>query len=514
MRMKWLLCLSLLLACGVCAQSPDVTATAENAPQTVADLRARLDAVIQQPQYVRGLWGVKVASLDTGRVLYEHNSEKLFSPASNCKLYTVALGLHRLGADYCMKTSLYARKAPDAAGVLDGELMVFGRGDPTMKSPSLTINGLAALDPLVEAVVKAGVKTIRGGVVADSSYVRGPEFGAGWSWDDQQYYYGAEISALTLNDNLLLASIKPGDRAGDPCSITLYPEAPFMEVINRTSTGPTNAGRTISFYRVPSRNVLYVSGRLPLEGKVFTDDVTVHEPAAMFGEFFARALERKGVRVEGGVRTIDWLGRQTNAFNSQDFVELGSVQSLPLREIAAKIQKPSQNLYTDLLLAHVGERSRTGATPRERTSEELGIAEMNKFLVEVGIPRDQFYLEEGSGLSRNNLATPAATVALLQFMSKHPAAEAYKAALPVAGVDGTLRSRMKATAATGNVRAKTGSLRWASSLSGYVTTASGEKLVFSFMVNRFHAVEPTKSTRTDLDAMAVLLADFAGKPES
>jgi len=209
-RMKWLACLSLLLAYGVCAQSPDVTAKAEAAPQTLAELRARLDAVIQQPQYARGLWGVKVASLDTGRVLYEQNSEKLFSPASNCKLYTVALGLHRLGADYRIKTSLYARKAPDASGVLEGELVVFGRGDPTMKSESLTTNGLAALEPLVDAVVKAGIKTIRGGIVADSSYIRGPEFGSGWSWDDQQYYYGAEISALTVNDNLLLASVNPG----------------------------------------------------------------------------------------------------------------------------------------------------------------------------------------------------------------------------------------------------------------------------------------------------------------
>ncbi|HXU75386.1 MAG TPA: D-alanyl-D-alanine carboxypeptidase/D-alanyl-D-alanine-endopeptidase, partial [Methylomirabilota bacterium] len=142
------------------------------------------------------------------------------------------------------------------------------------------------------------------------------------------------------------------------------------------------------------------------------------------------------------------------------------------------------------------------------TSEDLGIQELNRFLAEAGVHRGDVLFEEGSGLSRNNLTTPNATVALLQFMSKHAAAEAFLEALPIAGVDGTLRNRMKNTPAAHNVKAKTGTLRWANSLSGHVTSAAGEHLVFSIMLNRYHDTDPNRSSRSELDAIAVLLASF------
>jgi D-alanyl-D-alanine carboxypeptidase/D-alanyl-D-alanine-endopeptidase (penicillin-binding protein 4) len=172
--------------------------------------------------------------------------------------------------------------------------------------------------------------------------------------------------------------------------------------------------------------------------------------------------------------------------------------------------KPSQNLYTDLLLAHVGEQHRTPQASPNESSEDLGIRELNKFLAEAGVKRSDVYFEEGSGLSRNNLTTPNATITLLQFMSHHKCADAYLNAMPIAGVDGTLRNRMKGTAAAGNVRAKTGTLRWANSLSGHVTTAAGEHLLFSIMLNRYHNSDPNHSARADVDAIAEMLAEFNG----
>jgi len=172
--------------------------------------------------------------------------------------------------------------------------------------------------------------------------------------------------------------------------------------------------------------------------------------------------------------------------------------------------KPSQNLYTDLLLAHVGELHRTVQTSPSETSEELGIRELNKFLAEAGVKKGDVFFEEGSGLSRNNLTTPNATIALLHYMSHHKCAEVYLKSLPIAGVDGTLRNRMKATAAAGNVRAKTGTLRWANSLSGHVTTAGGERLLFSIMLNRYHSSDPSRTARADVDAIAIMLAEFNG----
>jgi D-alanyl-D-alanine carboxypeptidase/D-alanyl-D-alanine-endopeptidase (penicillin-binding protein 4) len=187
------------------------------------------------------------------------------------------------------------------------------------------------------------------------------------------------------------------------------------------------------------------------------------------------------------------------------------MESLPLSVIAGEVLKPSQNLYADLLLAQVGERTRSNTTPPSETSEDLGIAELKKFLTQAGVPDGDVFFEEGSGLSRDNLTTPNATVALLEYMRHHRYAEIYESSLPVAGVDGTLRNRMKGTVAAGNVRAKTGTLRWANSLAGYVTSAAGERLAFCIMLNRYHSAGQGSPARADIDAMAVALAGFAGK---
>jgi len=177
-----------------------------------------------------------------------------------------------------------------------------------------------------------------------------------------------------------------------------------------------------------------------------------------------------------------------------------------MSEIARLIQKPSQNLYTDLLLAHVGEVKRRATARETETSEELGIKELEAFVPQAGIIRGDVLFEEGSGLSRNNLTTARATVALLSYASRQTWRDAFFEALPVAGVDGTLRNRLKETPAAGNLRAKTGSLRWAYSLSGTVPTAAGEKLLFSLMLNRYSPGAGGVGPRAEIDAVASRLA--------
>jgi D-alanyl-D-alanine carboxypeptidase/D-alanyl-D-alanine-endopeptidase (penicillin-binding protein 4) len=192
-------------------------------------------------------------------------------------------------------------------------------------------------------------------------------------------------------------------------------------------------------------------------------------------------------------------------------VVLGETQSPPMRDLVAAFMKPSQNLETDLIFGYIGERRRTATTPAGRTTEELAVAALREFLQAQAVPAEEVRFEEGSGLSRNNLTTANATVALLVRMAQHPAAADFLAALPVAGVDGTVRSRMKGTPAEGNVRAKTGSLRYANTLSGYVTTAAGERLAFSVMLNRNTGQPAGRTARDELDEVAVLLAGFAGR---
>ena len=486
------------------------SAQEQKPPATLVELRQRLADHIGQPKYAAAMWGAKVVSLDTGVTVFEHNPQKLFSPASNSKLYTVALALDRLGADYRIRTSLYSRVKPGRSGTLKGDLILYGRGDPTINA---RLNGgdiYRALEPLVRALTDAGVKRIKGDLVGDESYFRGPPFGSGWVWDDLEYYYGAEVSALTINDNTLQTVVKPGVRVGAPCQLMLQPGTSWLTFSNRTETVEKGGARRLQFYHPLCQNVIYVTGQVPIDATVSTNEVTVHNPAGLFASFFKEALARRGIKVSGKARSASWLDRQAQPLDCGSLVELGSVESPPLRDIAREIEKPSQNLYTDLVLAHVGEKFRTADSRANETSEDLGIRELNKFLAEVGISRGETIFEEGSGLSRDNLTAPNATVALLQYMNRHQCAQAYLGALPIAGVDGTLRNRMKGTPAAGNVRAKTGTLRWANTISGYLTTAAGEHLVFSLMINRYYEARPV---RGDLDTVVVMLAGFTGRTD-
>jgi D-alanyl-D-alanine carboxypeptidase/D-alanyl-D-alanine-endopeptidase (penicillin-binding protein 4) len=518
------------------------SASAQNGKpiQSVAELQQKLTAQVTAPHFAGASWGVKVISLDSGKTLFEHNPQKLFSPASNAKLYTVAAALDQLGGDYRIRTSLYATAPPDQRGTLKGDLIVYGRGAPDFNARRHDGDILRAFEPLVAALTNAGVKRIRGDLVGDESFFRGPPFGSGWAWDDAQYYYGAEISALTANDNYLELAITPGDRVGAPCQLKLSPATSYAVLSNRTETVATGSRTNITLYRPPGDNVTYVLGTMPQDCKGTKEEVTVSNPARLFMTFFAEALARHGIKVTGKIRTVNWLSparrasepvggnaghQRTGAETGAPLVELGVVESLPLREFALEIQKPSQNLYTDLLLAHLGEVKRRGLIPRgssdgsqratppsgapNQTSEDVGGRALREFARKAGIRAEDFHFEEGSGLSRNNLTTPAATIALLQFMDRHPEGAAYRAALPLAGADGTLRSRFKSTPAERNVQAKTGTLRWANSLSGYLRTAAGERLAFCIMLNRYDAPDNERSARREIDALTLLLVSLA-----
>jgi len=464
-----------------------------------------------EPRFQGAMWGVKIVSQDTGEVVFSHEEQKLMSPASNSKLYTVALGLNELGPDYRIKTSLYASKKPNDHGVLAGDLVVYGRGDPAFNAKLHGGDILKALEPLVFALTNAGVSRIKGDLVADETFFRGSAFGSGWAWDDVQNYYGAEISALTINENILELLVKPGAPAGEKpvaAELSLVPSNSYVVLSNRTVTIPAGGTRRITVHRPAGGNVVYVSGQMPIGEPVYREDITVHAPSGLFVDIYRQALSRHGIKIGGKLRVISsrnpaLAGATTNG---PGLLELGFVESPPLSEIARLIQKPSQNLLTDLLLGHVGEVKRRSAARESETSEDLGIRELQAFLPHAGVVHNDVLFEEGSGLSRNNLTTARATIALLNYASRQTWSNAFFEALPIAGVDGTLRNRLKDTPAAGNLRAKTGSLRWAYSLSGTVTTAAGEKLFFSLMLNRFSPEPGGIGPRAEIDVIASRLA--------
>ncbi len=494
--------------------SRDPQTRVEVSSSTVADLQARITEVLRKPEFASAMIGIKVASLETGRVVFEQDANKLLRPASNMKIYTVAAALDRLSPEYRFSTSIYAATRPDAAGIVHGDLTIYGRGDPSMAARFNGGDYFKAVDDLATRISGAGVKRIEGDLVGDETYFTGPQYGSGWEWEDLQWWYGAEVSALTINDNALDISVKPGARVGAPAVITTGPPDPLLTIKNQVVTTASGTRRNLTIHRGLGTHVLEVVGSMPLDDRGYTGGVGISHPALLFIYLLRSSLSKRGVVITGRSRTLpaSASGAPAITVDKTNLFELATVQSPPFSVIAAQTLKPSQNLYTELILRTLGKVVPPPVTvlPNAlRTSESAGLEIVKAFLLEAGVNPASLVLSDGSGLSRNDMITAEATLQLLTYMSRHQHAGAFRAALPIAGVDGTLRNRMKGTLAENNVRAKTGSLSSAASLSGYLTTASGERFVFSIMVNNYpEDAEPRSSV---IDPIVVALASFGGR---
>jgi D-alanyl-D-alanine carboxypeptidase/D-alanyl-D-alanine-endopeptidase (penicillin-binding protein 4) len=517
------------------AQTPAVNP----APKTVDELKTRISQVLAKPELAPALVGVKVVSLDNGRVLFEENAAKLLRPASNMKIYTVAAALDRLQPDYRFNTSVFAPAPPDSKGVIRGELRIYGRGDPSIAARFNNGDYFKAIDDLASRIVAAGVKRVEGDLVGDETYFVGPKYGAGWEWEDLTWYYGAEVTPLAVNDNALDLFVKPGTAVGQPAVITTGPPDPLLTIVNRVTTSAKGLRRELSIYRGLNDNTITISGSIPLEDRGYTGGIGISHPALLFVYLLRTSLTTKGVVITGKSRVtgdvaLPPLSSSALPAASPAQVEIATLQSPPFSVIAAQTLKPSQNLYTELILRTLGKlpplpspSPSPSATPAasaaaspsstpipsifQKTSETLGLEVVRSFLKTAGVRPESLVLDDGSGLSRGDMITADSTVQLLQFMDKHRYAAVFRDALPIAGVDGTLRNRLKGTPAENNLRAKTGSLSSANSLAGYVTTAAGERLAFAIMVNNYPRDVDARSAC--IDPIAVLLASFSGKPE-
>jgi len=496
-----------------------------NAPRTLAELRSRIEQIAHQPALEPGFFAVKIVSLDTGSVIYEQDAHKFVRPASNMKLYTVATAFDRLTPDYHFITSAYVKEKPED-GKVKGDLVIYGRGDPSIAARFNNGDYFKGINDLADRIVAAGVKRLKGDLVGDESYFNGAPLGSGWEWDDLTWSYGAQVSALNINDNAIDLTVKPGGRVGAPVVVTTGPPAAgFMTIANRAITSARGSKNELQLYRGVGENTLEITGSIPLGDAGFIGGVAIPDPALAFVSMFRDALVKRGVKIDGRVRTVNARSGGSIVPNTSvasppstivsSPVEIASLQSPPFSLIAAHTLKPSQNQYTEIILRTLGKVRLTpmgqSLMATNQDNETAGLEVVRNFLHQAGVGDSDLVLSDGSGLSRNDMITANATVQLLTFMSKHKYFAQFRDALPIAGVDGTLRTRMKGTLAEGNVRAKTGSLSSVASLSGYVTTAAGEHLVFSMMLNNYPDAGALR--RESIDAIAILLASFGGRSQ-
>src|SRR3954469_784186 len=320
MRTGKRLFLLLLLIGSVVAREPGATGDL-----SLQSLREEISTHLGQERFSSAVWGVKVISLESSKTIFETNALKLLKPASNAKLFTGALALDRFGPDYRIKTSILSKSEPDNDGVIHGDLIIYGRGDFSFAARFRDGDYAHILQPIVDAIKKANIHLVEGDLIGDETYFRGPRLGSSWAWDDLQYYYGAEVSALTIQDNVIDLFFKPGAELNAHCIFEQKPETDFVYFVNRTKTTTTNITADIQINRSLGKNEAYLSGSLPLNHGTWTDAVTVANPGLWFVTMLKASLANEGVEVKGVTGTKAWLEEQPT--KTRNYKELGVVES-------------------------------------------------------------------------------------------------------------------------------------------------------------------------------------------
>jgi D-alanyl-D-alanine carboxypeptidase/D-alanyl-D-alanine-endopeptidase (penicillin-binding protein 4) len=476
------------------------------ASMDLAATRAAIDAHLAQPRFAAARWGIAVVSLDSGRTLYARDADKLFQPASTAKLYTAALVLNTMDTGYRIPTRVLGR-APGRRGRVDGPIVLYGMGDPSLGADPATA-GWA--DALATQLVDRGVRRVHGDLVADATYFAGPPFGDGWEATDLLSAFAAPASALSVYENQLRMTVGPAARAGQPAELVLDPpDATRLDA--RVQTAPAGTRGDLHLYRAPGSDPLYVFGTIAAQAPARSFRLAMDDPARVAGLALLQALQRHGIDVDGGLRVLRWPQRD-DALSAGTGV-LAEVRSPPLATILRAGLKRSQNLYLQNLLQLAGLRGQASAAtdPASPTgflsSADWGLHALRRLLDRIGIRPSASLIGEGTGLSRRDLTTPDALARLLAFLANGRDAGALRDMLPVAGVDGTLAGRMRGTPAADNVHAKTGSMSYVNALAGYVTTAAGEHLAFAILLNDYDPPEGF-SASADVDAIAVWLAEL------
>jgi len=469
----------------------------------VRHLAAELDSAFSGPEFARAMWGVVVQSLDNGEVIYRRNAERLAMPASNMKLVTSSAALVQLGADFRYRTVVAAR-GTRRGDTLAGDLVVVGRGDPTF-SQHLTggTDVLASLRPWADSLLARGIRAVTGRVAGDGSWFTDSPLGQGWAWDNLGDSYAAPVGALQFNEGFAVLEVTPGEAAGAPAGVALLPSEAPLRIFGSVTTAPPDSNvNSVDFSRAPFTDSVTVSGRLSAGRQPARLEVAVPDPVRYFEAALTQVLREAGIAVLGqAVPTVPAPSAQAAAPAADT---LFVWQSPPLREILPPLLKPSQNQIAETLLRTLGGQTRNVA------SVDSGRAAVQETLRGFGIADDAYVIADGSGLSRYGYVAPETLARILLGMARRSDFDLFYQALPIAGVDGTIAGRLRGTAAANNVHAKTGSIANVRSLSGYVTTADGERLVFVMIANHFTA--PRRVVEVVQDHVLERLANFTRRP--
>ncbi len=481
---------------GCVARAPVRQAVVAGAADRLTLLRGDLDRIFADSNFSDAQWGVEILSLDRAEPIFERNSTKLYMPASNNKLLTSSTALVRLGPEFHYETRVLS-DGPVADGILKGDLIVVGSGDPSNAPRFQGGDAFLTFRNWAARLKETGIRKIDGDLIGDEAAFEKNQLGDGWEWDDLTYGYAAPVSALQFNENLAVIEITPGEKEGDPTIFKVRPLENYLSVENKIVTSAAGTEARISAERGGRQESVVLKGTVPLKGGPEIQTVAVQSPVNYYLEALKLVLGQEGIDVSGcsvkGVRGLD----------SRPLHLLWIHSSPALADILKPLLKVSQNLYAETLTRTLGLKFHNDG------SFSRGKEVVEQTLHEMAIEKGTYFYADGSGLSRRNLISADLAVRILKFMYRNRYFQQFYDALPVAGVEGTVAGRMKGTRAENNVHAKTGSIAYVRSLSGYVRTADGEMLAFSMIANNF--LVTSKMSEYVQDSAVERLATFSRK---
>lgn len=465
------------------------TAPAPLQADPLEQLRQDIAAATAGPGVQRAGWGVVVESLERSERLFELNPHRLLVPASVTKLVSLATAVDAVGWEYRFVTTLQAT-GPIVDGVLQGDLVVVGSGDPAFGG-----RGGDDLALWVDALKAIGIRRIEGRIIGDDDAFEDPRPGLAWAWDDIGYTSGALFGALNFAENRMAVTVTP-TTAGGPTTLGVQPHAANRPLANRSITGPRGSARLLWPEQRPGDVSLTIAGSIPAGAPAATMFVSAGNPTLWLVSVLRHLLLREGIEVIGEALDGDDVVPGPGDAVARDVY---SYRSRPLSEIAQPLLKESINIYGEAVL-----RLNAAASPR---TNDAALEGLRQRFEAWGVSRDAWQLIDGSGLSRRNVVSPDTLVLVLRRMYDASGASPWMTALPIAGRDGSLDGRMRGTAAENNVRAKTGTMSNVRSLAGYVRTRDGEPLAFAVMIENFEGTGAQAVAA--MDAIAVKLASFS-----
>jgi D-alanyl-D-alanine carboxypeptidase/D-alanyl-D-alanine-endopeptidase (penicillin-binding protein 4) len=520
-RSPYLSLLLALLSAGTTAAVPARHSPARRVPLPQAVTRILADPAVNQAH-----WGVSVVTLAGSRI-YALNDSQYFNPASNAKLLTTAAAYALLPSGLTF-TTLVSSSAPlGHSGEIRGNITIFGVGDPNMSARTMPYgvrterigSPLAALEDMADQIVRHGVHSVSGDIIGDDTWFLFERYGAGWSWDDLQWGYGAPVSALTVNDNEVYLNAMPAGQVGEAAGASWLPATAYYTLDNSLTTSPPGDPGKPGIERSPGGLTVRVFGRTPLGQQGLHTALAIEDPAEYAARSLREMLLARGIQVGGTARaqhrltsdTTDFLSGQAQPIalhpisvenvqaNDVGQTLLASHVSPPLGDDLVVTNKVSQNLHAEITLRTLGKLESSDGSLLE------GTRVVRQFLVTAGVLPGDFVLFDGCGLSVQDLVTPRALTTLLAYAARQSWGEAFRTSLPVGGVDGSLSTRFKQPLLDGKVFAKTGTLGEARALSGYLVAASGQMVAFSIMCTDHNPSLP--ADRMAMDKIVAAIAE-------